>query len=362
MLPLLGHDAPVGASSIDSNLNLNEQAIRRRVWLAGSVLAAALAALGFVILKSTTSLPVFEEAAIAVTSFIIAVAGFGALVHSTDHAISTLVAALGSRQAGERARAEALASLGHSLRTPLTTVMGCSEVMSRELFGPLGNPRYEAYCASIHEDARDLLRLVDEMVALSRIDTAQIAGAPLDVALTPALETMAMNLSRHARDAGIELTATIEPALPTVRIEPRALSRVGHALLHAGATLARPTSALHLRASYLNTGELFLEIREVDAGSGAHPERRADDGARSGRLSLFVGQTNEDLARDDALIRLMGGTLSLEAGPNGPARVCVRLPAPRARNRSKRRTADRRSAYFGWARPKILPISSLPEK
>ena len=44
--------------------------------------------------------------------------------------------------------------MSHELRTPLNAIIGFSEVMTREMFGPLGSPRYQEYARLIHEFGR----------------------------------------------------------------------------------------------------------------------------------------------------------------------------------------------------------------
>ena len=65
-------------------------------------------------------------------------------------------------------RTEALASISHDLRTPLNAVIGFSEAMQRELFGPLGHDRYKDYAVHIRESGEQLLRAAEAMIAQTR--------------------------------------------------------------------------------------------------------------------------------------------------------------------------------------------------
>ena len=65
-------------------------------------------------------------------------------------------------------RCEALASMSHDLRTPLNAVIGFSEAMQRELFGPLGHDRYKDYAVHIRESGEQLLKAAEAMIAQTR--------------------------------------------------------------------------------------------------------------------------------------------------------------------------------------------------
>ncbi len=66
-------------------------------------------------------------------------------------------------------RSEALASISHDLRTPLNAVIGFSEAMQRELFGPLGHDRYKDYAVHIRESGEQLLKAAEAMIAQTRV-------------------------------------------------------------------------------------------------------------------------------------------------------------------------------------------------
>ena len=70
-------------------------------------------------------------------------------------------------QAHERRRAAMdnrkrsfLRMVSHELRTPLNAVIGFSEILSQELYGPLGAPQYREYATIVHDSGLKLLKLV----------------------------------------------------------------------------------------------------------------------------------------------------------------------------------------------------------
>ena len=82
----------------------------------------------------------------------------------------------------ETARAEAstrvdqlLAQMSHELRTPLNAMMGFSEVMLRELYGPLGHARYQEYAAHISQSSGQLLKSAEDALAVTETMSAVMA-------------------------------------------------------------------------------------------------------------------------------------------------------------------------------------------
>lgn len=67
-----------------------------------------------------------------------------------------------------RTRARVLASISHDLRTPLNAVIGFSDVMQRELFGPLGHERYRDYAVHIKDSGEQLLQAAENILALTQ--------------------------------------------------------------------------------------------------------------------------------------------------------------------------------------------------
>ena len=64
------------------------------------------------------------------------------------------------------------AQMSHELRTPLNAVLGFSELMTNEVFGPLGSSCYSAYARDIHSSGRLLLKSAEDALAITALLTA----------------------------------------------------------------------------------------------------------------------------------------------------------------------------------------------
>src|SRR6185436_437397 len=82
-----------------------------------------------------------------------------------------------ARRQAEKASAtksEFLAKISHEIRTPLNSIIGFSEVMMDERFGPIGNERYKQYLKDIHQSGAHLVSLLNDLLDLSKIEAGKL--------------------------------------------------------------------------------------------------------------------------------------------------------------------------------------------
>ena len=93
-----------------------------------------------------------------------------------------LAVALKAAASGNDAKSQFLAAMSHELRTPLNVILGFSEILKDELFGPLGNPRYRDYMDSIFDCGSSLLGIINDILEFSKKDQIALEEGDIDVA------------------------------------------------------------------------------------------------------------------------------------------------------------------------------------
>src|SRR5439155_5032867 len=91
-----------------------------------------------------------------------------------------------ARQRAEHAssaKSDVLAKVSHEIRTPLNAIIGFSEVMMEERFGPMANERYRAYLKDIHASGGHLISLINDLLDLSKIEAGKLELTFAGVAL-----------------------------------------------------------------------------------------------------------------------------------------------------------------------------------
>ena len=87
----------------------------------------------------------------------------GAMVEARDQA-----------QRDSLAKSQFLAKVSHEIRTPLNAILGFTEVIMDERFGPIGNARYKEYLADIHASGAHVMSLVNDLLDLSKIEAGRL--------------------------------------------------------------------------------------------------------------------------------------------------------------------------------------------
>jgi signal transduction histidine kinase len=149
------------------------------LWLARGAASAHLAALGMLLTTAWRVAGAGDGAALGLARWHLAfllVTGAAAALLTVACAGRDSAASRGAVGAMQNARlAELLAQMGHELRTPLNAVIGFSEVMQRELHGPLGHARYHEYALHIGESGGRLLQASEQALAMTEALTGLIA-------------------------------------------------------------------------------------------------------------------------------------------------------------------------------------------
>ncbi|MEO1328065.1 MAG: HAMP domain-containing sensor histidine kinase [Pseudomonadota bacterium] len=119
-----------------------------------------------------------------------------------------------------------LAHVNGDLRSAVKSVVGYTEILKNELFGPLGADRYRDYASRAHEGGAQLLEMIDELLDLAAIEAGRFAAQTERVDPAP-LADGAMRLVRaRAEDAGVALAVEVAPNTPHIVADRRALRRV----------------------------------------------------------------------------------------------------------------------------------------
>ena len=241
-----------------------------------------------------------------------------------------LEAARATAEQASRAKSEFLATMSHELRTPLNAIIGFSDAQRRELFGPLGHPRYREYAEDIQTSGTHLLEVITTILDISKAEAGKLEVAPADLDPRLVLEAT-LPLIREAAAAKRIRLETAAPEAPLQwRADPQALKQIMLNLLSNAVKFTPEDGRVTVRLGAPAEGQVELAVEDTGIGIAAAdlPRLMKPFEQKHHGYSKRNGGTGLGLPLVDALVRLHGGTLTIDSAPGRGTRVTVRLPAP----------------------------------
>jgi signal transduction histidine kinase len=220
--------------------------------------------------------------------------------------------------------------MSHELRTPLNAILGFSEIMTGQMFGPIGSERYRQYAQDIHDSGRHLLDVVNDVLDLSKIEASRfdLSEEPTD------LGSIARDVTRlvEARAAGGGVRIRLElPNLPRLMVDPRLTRQLLLNLLTNAVKFTPPGGEVTADAQVESAGSLVLTVR--DNGVGMRPEDIPRALEPFGRVQNGSAPAAEGTGLGLPLCKKISeahqGSLAIESALGVGTTVTVRLPAER---------------------------------
>jgi signal transduction histidine kinase len=229
-----------------------------------------------------------------------------------------------------RAKSEFLANMSHELRTPLNAIIGFSEMIHREVIGPLGVPGYKEYARAVHDSGAHLLEIINDILDLSKIEAGKIELREESVAVGGVVAACIRLVDERARDNGVRLSVDLAEGLPSLRADGRLLKQILLNLLSNAVKFTPQGGSVTVAAVVDVDG---LELRVIDTGIGM----TAGDVERAmlpftqidSALNRKFSGTGLGLPIANSLTAMHGGRLEFESAPGKGTTARVRFPAAR---------------------------------
>ena len=211
-----------------------------------------------------------------------------------------------------RAKSEFLANMSHELRTPLNAILGFTELMIDELYGQV-SPTLREPLTDIQTNGRHLLRLINDVLDLSKIEAGHLELGIGEYSPIEILDTVHASLRSLAVDKGLAFTATAPPDLPTARGDGRRLTQclmnlAGNALKFT------PTGRVDIDVQQQDD---WLVYRVTDTGIGIPKEEVENVFAEFRQVDATTtkeyGGTGLGLSITKRLVEMHGGRIGVQS-------------------------------------------------
>jgi len=162
-------------------------------------------------------------------------------------------------------RLDFLAKVSHEVRTPLNSVLGFTELMLQERFGPIGNDRYKGYVEDIHQSGLYALSLLNDLLDISKIEAGKFELDFTAVEVPELVEDCVNSLQPLAKRSRIVLRTSLADKLPCIVADPRRLKQILLNLLTNAIKFTKEGGQVIVSGTMVD-GELRLRVRDNGVG------------------------------------------------------------------------------------------------
>jgi len=229
-----------------------------------------------------------------------------------------------------RSKSEFLANMSHELRTPLNAIIGFSEMMQKQIFGPLGHDRYVEYAGDIHTSGDHLLSLINDILDMSKIEAGKLTlqTEPLDPA--EMIAQCVRFIGARVQEKSLQVRTECD-GLPEVEADPRALKQILLNLLSNAVKFTPEGGRIFVRGFEAADG---IVLQVADTGIGIAEEDlprlgRPFEQIESQHSKSYQG-SGLGLALSKSLIELHGGELRIDSVLGKGTTISFTIPAHQA--------------------------------
>jgi PAS domain S-box-containing protein len=245
-----------------------------------------------------------------------------------------LVAARETAEKASAAKSDFLAKVSHEIHTPLNSIIGFSEVMLEERFGPIGNERYREYLKDIRGAGDHVVALINDLLDLAKIEAGKLDLRLTDLNLNELVQAAVAQMQPQANRERIIIRTSLAPALRPVIADARAVRQIALNLLSNSIKFTGAGGQVIVSTAQAHDGEVLLRVRdtgigmdEKELGVALEPFRQLTTAARWGSagtglgLPLTKALAEANRARFTVTSKIDDGTLVEIAFPTSHARA-----------------------------------------
>jgi PAS domain S-box-containing protein len=228
-------------------------------------------------------------------------------------------------EAASGAKSEFLASMSHELRTPLNAVLGFAQLLQRDRKQPLSD-RQQERVEHVVRGGEHLLKLIDEVLDLSRIEAGAVTISAEPVAVREVLDEVTNTLEPLAARANIQLAVAPMASVPVVTADRTRLAQI---LMNFGSNAIkynRPGGHVTFRVT---RDDAMVRVSVVDDGIGIPDDKRGrifEPFQRAGQETGTIEGTGIGLAITKRLAELMRGSVGFVSEAGRGSTFWVEIP------------------------------------
>lgn len=239
-----------------------------------------------------------------------------------------------AKRAAETANAhksDFLARVSHEIRTPLNAIIGFSDMMATERFGPIGHPRYIEYANDIGRSGRHVLDIVNDLLDISKIEAGEMELEFTAVGLNETIAEAVSLVQPQANAQRVIIRTSLSATVPQIVADLRSIKQIALNILSNAIRFTLPGGQIVVSTAYEANGSVVLRIRDTGVGmtrseleQAMKPFRQVTTGARKRGDGTGLG-----LPLTKAMVDANRANFAISSTPNEGTLVEVIFPSPR---------------------------------
>jgi len=231
-----------------------------------------------------------------------------------------------------RVKSEFLANMSHEFRTPLNAILGFSELIRNETFGPIGNPKYREHIDLIHASGSHLLSLIDDLLEMARLESGHYTLEEHLIDLDQAIGYARKTVWHLAERRGVDIEVRLGDPLPSLKADPRRLHQMLINLMSNAIKFSPEAGTVDITGWTDADGSLVLQVADQGPGISDDDLERVTEPFAQVRSSLNSHEgTGLGLAIVKGIMAEHDGALRLESALGKGTRAALVFPARRVR-------------------------------
>ena len=251
-------------------------------------------------------------------------------------------------------KSEFLARVSHEIRTPLNAIIGFSDMMAEQRFGPIGSPRYLEYARDIGRSGKHVLDIVNDLLDISKIEAGEMDVSFAAVALNDTIAEAVSLLQPQANSQRVIIRTSLSSSVPEIVADHRSIKQIALNLLSNAIRFTPAGGQIVVSTAYEANGSVALRIRDTGVGmsqseleQAMKPFRQVNGSSRPRGDGTGLG-----LPLTKAMVEANRAEFDIRSAPNEGTLIEISFPSSagpcRLTGAGRKKGRQRRPLKYRW--------------